>query len=974
MTSGTKKRKRGSALIAVMMVIAMLMAVVLAISHFQAVARQTYMTEEASLRFREGARFAVREKLLNIPPPSGLLVTATSANVTPAGNPVMVKEMAKNIFDRKAGLPDLRALDSGPNNNILQLTPTTPDVGLRVFGSNTYTTVITNVPGYAAYAPNGNVKITNMTSWANPTFKDPRKTLEAYSGVMAIVAAKKDASIANVTYGEAHVIDGTAKFDHGNGVVYKKKQFPLLAYESALLTQIKAAREEMKTAGASGDKTKQLYSGGLTPGAIIQLFFGGEDGLEGFLSLSNANHFFLPMIPFFSPAPPYLFSFAFHMPRPADTASYSVPDDVNKKMEELNGENGTLTLAGKKLEAAKKAYEDAIAVYNANKSAGNLQKMKDAELAYLSAKGEVDILYAQMQALFGPQKANIDAEIASSQPRGVPLTRAQDPDGNDGVTGWSYRSLGSLIVDTIANLFTFNFKGMAEASGNPDVKLVHFGSKDREFKFILDGTNMGIDATMTVPRGRTLKLSSPTITIAGDLWLQRGSTFYADCDRLSVVAGRGSDPTKFFSPAGRIYMEEGSTLVVRGELECLGSPQWGSVIVGGVPGKIHPITSAIFANKVTLGNGVFAGCAIDDLVEGLGDLLDNNTLKDLNDKLMRPLLANIAPNAAKAFGPFHPRKPYFAKYATTIQIIFPPILFGAPAPTPIPTPIPLPIKNCLVPIARALGFVYSVSLNLGMGENFYTHSDWWIFGEGVVPMVPQADPTKLADKIANFGSESLAALDPEVIIGKFIEQAAKDMVSYVVTEVIKSVVGKIASAAIPYVGLTDIASTLLNEISNNLTARFGSKDTAGTAMTSALTSAVASAGKQTLDNLAGVFSLSLQDQFLREYNGVLVYAEDSLSVGGKNATGMFVAGNKLSITAAQCTGTLLSVNGDIECSNLLYYPYFNQASLYVPKSTPDGWLARGKEFLYDKDYASSKAVDVGPPAIPPVVSAQGWAQ
>lgn len=971
MTSGAKKRKRGSALIAVMMVIAMLMAVVLAISHFQAVARQTYMTEEASLRFREGARFEVRSKVLNIPPPSGLLVTATSANVTPAGNPVMGKEMAKNIFDRKAGLPDLRALDSGPNNNILQLTPTTPDVGLRVFGSNTYTTVLTNVPGYAAYAPNGSVKITNMTSWANPTFKDTRKTLEAYSGVMAIVAAKKDASISNVTYGEAHVLEGTAEIDHGNGVVYKKKTFPLLAYESTLLTQLKAAREEMKTAGASGDKTKQLYSGGLTPGAIIQLFFGGEDGLEQFLSLSNANHFFLPMIPFFSPAPPYLFSFAFHMPRPADTASYSVDEDVNKKMEDLNG---PLSEAGKKLEAAEKVLKDAIDTYNANKTADNLNKMNAAQLAYNDAKAAVDVLYAQMQALFGPKKADIDAQIASSQPRGVPLTRAQDPEGNDGVTGWSYRSLGSLIADTIVNLFSFNFKGMAEASGNPDVKLVHFGSKEREFKFILDGTNMGIDATMTVPRGRTLKLSSPTITIAGDLWLQRGSTFYADCDRLSVQPGRGSDPSKFFSPAGRIFMEQGSTLVVRGELECLGSPQWGSVIVGGVPGKINPITSAIFANKVTLGNGVFAGCAIDDLVEGLGDLLDNNTLKELNDKLMRPLLATIAPNAAKAFGPFFARKPYFAKYATTIQIIFPPVLFGAPAPTPIPTPIPLPIKNCLVPIARALGFVYSVSLNLGMGENFYTHSDWWIFGEGVVPMVPQADPTKLAEKISNFGSESLAALEPATIIGEFIEKAAEDMVAYVVTEVIKSVVGKIASAAIPYVGLTDIASTLLDEISSNLTSRFGAKDTAGSAMTSALTDAVASAGKQTLDNLAGVFSLSLQEQFLREYNGVLVYAEDSLSVGGKNATGMFVAGNKLSITASQCTGTLLSVNGDVECTNLLFYPYFNQASLYVPKSTPDGWLARGKEFLYDKDYASNKAVDVGPPAIPPVVSAQGWAQ
>lgn len=955
-----------------MMVIAMLMAVVLAISHFQAVARQTSMTEEASLRFREGARFAVQQQLLNVPPPSGLLVTATSANVTKEGNPVITKLMAQNIFDRKNGLPDLRSLDSSPNNNVLKLTPTTSDVGLRVFGSNTYTTVITNVPGYAAYAPNGSVNITNMESWANPTFQDKRKTLEAYSGVMAVVGAKKDATVSNVTYGEAHVIEGQAKIDHGNGVTYKReKKLPLPAYEGKLFEQILAARTEMVNSASSGDKTSQFYSGGLTPGSVIKLFFGGEQGLEQFLSLSNANHFFLPTIPFFSPAPPYLYSFAFHMPYPADTANYETNEQLAGQIQSLNEQ---LKKAGEELDQLWKAVEAAQAAYNQNNSLANLTALNSAKAAHEGKQNEVDSLNQQMQALFGPQKASMDAKIASSQPRGVPLTRSQDPDGTDGVTGWSYASAGGMLGKLIGLLFTFDFEDLASEFGNPDVKLVHFGGKDREFKFILTGDTLGIDATMTVPRGRSLKLSGKNITVSGDLWLQRGSTFYADCDKLSVVPGRGSDPSKFFSPAGRIFMEEGSTLICRGEVECVGSPQWGSVVVGGVPGKIHPITTAILARKVNLGNGVFAGCAIDDLVEGLGDMLDNNTLKSLNNDLMRPLLANIAPNAAKAFGPFFARKPYFAKYATTFQIICPPLPpFGQPGP-PIPTPIPFPIKNCMVPVARAFGFVYSVSLNLGLGENFYTHSDWWIFGEGVVPMVPQADPTKLADKFTSFGSNTLAALDPATIVGKFIESAAKDMVTYVVTEVCKQIVTKIASAAIPYVGLTDIAGTLLDEITQNLGNRFGAQKTAGDAMTSALTSSVANAGKATLDNLASLISLNLQDEFLREYNGTLVYAEETITVGGKNATGMFVAGGDIQINASQCVGTLLSKSGNVACSRLLFYPYFNQASLYVPKEGPSGWLSRGKEFLYDKDYASNKAVDIGPPSIPPIVSAQGWAQ
>lgn len=952
----------------------MLMAVVLAISHFQAVARQTHMTEEASLRFREGARFAIHQQLNGVAPPPGLLVTATSANVTAPGNPVLKPEMAKGIFDRKAGLPDLRSLESSPANNVLKLTPTSSDVALRVFGSNTYTAVITNVPGYAAYAPAGSVNITNMESWANPTFKDPRKTLEAYSGVMAIVAAKNDATIANVTYGEAHVISGNAKIDHGNGITYKKKNLPLPAYEAQIIDEIKKARDRMIEVGASGDKTKQVYSGGLTPGSIVSLFFGGEAGLEQFLSLGNANHFFLPMVPFFSPAPPYLYCLAFHMPFPADTASYASNSDAAAELQNLAEPMKKATEKRDAADAAKKAAQQA---YNQDPSADNLAALNAASTALNAAQSELDDLFSKAQALAGPIKASMDTQIASSQPRGVPLTRSQDPEGNDGVTGWSYSSAVEAFAKAVGMvvLLDFDFEKLAQATGNPDVKLIHFGSKDREFKFDLSATNMGIDATVTVPRGRVLKLSSPNITIAGDLWLQRGSTFYADCDNLTISAGRGSDSSKFFSPSGRIFMEEGSSLVCRGTVNCVGSSQWGSVIVGGVPGKIHPITTSIMAKQVNLGNGVFAGCAIDDLVEGLGDMLDSNTLKDLNNQLMRPLLANVAPNAAKAFGPFFARRPYFAKYATTFQIIFPPTpFFGAPSPIPIPTPIPLPIKNCHVGIARALGYVYSVSLNLGLGENFYTHCDWWIFGEGVVPMVPQADPTKLAEKFTNFGTTALDALDPATIVGNFIESAVKDMVGYVVGEVIKQVVAKIALAVTPYLGLTDIASTLLDEVASNLTNRFASKDTAGDALTGSLTSAIASAGKNSLDNLASAFSLSLQDQFLREYNGVLVYAEDNIQVGGKNATGMFVAGKDIRITASQCTGTLLSQTGNVQCDRLLFYPYFNQASIYVPKSGPDGWLNRGKEFLYDKDYASNEAKDVGPPKIPAIISAQGWAQ
>ena len=961
-------KRRGAALVAAMMVIAMLLAVVIAIHYFQGTARRTYMFEEASLRYREGYRFALRQQILGIAPPSGLLVTASPTNTTSANATQIPVQAAKNIFDR-GSLPDLRALSDGPAHSYFKYTPTTPDLGLRVFGSNTFTMVLTQMPGYAAYAPNGNIKITNIEGWANPTFEDTRATAEAYSGVKTLLGARTDITVANATYVEGHVREGDAKFSLGEGVGFKAPQLPMREYAGELFTQFKDARDQLKSNAGSGDKTNSLVSPSTGPGAIIDLFFGGGTGLEQFLSLRNANHFWFPMIPSFSPSPPYLYQFAFHLPYPPDNANYSSGEGVAEQLDKIGQD---LAKAGKELEEAKKALDKAKDDFQNDGNASNLQKLNEAQAAYNGAEAKVNDLTQQMNAVSGPQTAQINAQMGAGM-RGVPPTRAQDPEDSKGITGWNYSKAGTLLGSLVSFLFSFDPKNLADMVANTDVKLVHFGGKDREFKFNLDESHMVVDATTTVPRGRTLRLQSAgTITIAGDLWLQRGSTFVADCNKLEIVPGRGSNPSKFFSPSGRIYMEQGATLICSGDIECIGSSQWGSVVVGGIAGKINPITAGIFGRNVRLSGGVYAGTALDDLVEGLG--LDVPALKDVNDHLLRPLIANIGPNAAKAAGPFWARKPYFAKYATTFQIICPPIPpFGVPGP-PIPTPIPLPTKNVLVPVAQGLAYVYSVTLNMSLGENFYTHCDWWIFGEGVVPMVPQLDPKKVPEAIASFGSSTLDALNPETIIKDFIEAAVKDMISYVVAEVVQAVVKEVALKVIPYAGLVSMATDLIADTVSNLTNREGKRKSAGDSLTSALTASLASAGQNTLDSLASKFNLSNLDQFLREYNGVLVFAEDTLSVGGRNATGMFVARNQLNMTAQTCVGTLLSLDGNIDCQNLLYYPYFNRASFYVPKATASGWLERALQFQYDSAFASGNAVDAGPPAVPARITAQGWNQ
>jgi hypothetical protein len=481
-----------------------------------------------------------------------------------------------------------------------------------------------------------------------------------------------------------------------------------------------------------------------------------------------------------------------------------------------------------------------------------------------------------------------------------------------------------------------------------------------------------LNATVTVPRGRTLKLrSGGTITFVGDLWVQRGGTLVLECTKFSMQSPPGTiGEGDMWTPSGRVFLEEGASIICSGDIEIPGSSKWGSVIVGGTPGQIHPITTAIYGKNINLTNGVFSGSALDDLVGAIGK--EAPVLNDLNNKLLRPLLADIAPNAAKAGGPFFARKPYFASYCSTVALIFLPILFGAPT-VPVITPLPIPRDNVLVPIARALGIVYAITLNVSVGENFMTHTDWWVFGEGVVPWVPQVSPGDAVSKIAAFPGAALDALDPGTLLTNFLEAVVTGLIAYVAVEVITKVVEEVALKIIPYGGLAGILTSLLPDIGQALTGKEDVASKAGNDLIGSLTDSVKDASKQTLAQLQSIADVDQHDIFLREYNGVLVYGS-TIKIGGKNASGMFVADKDINITSARTVGTLLSLEGNITCTSLLFYPYFNRASLYVPKSTPDGWLGRAMEFNYDEAFSSNTGIDVGPPAIPQRVAAEGWSK
>jgi hypothetical protein len=951
---------RGSALAGALAVIFMLLVVVLALYQFEGTARQTYLIEESSLRFREGARFALEQQAANGTLPAGLEVTASVSNVTTSDTVMMGANVAANIFDRKAGLPDLTSLETSPSHETLKLTPQTSDLALRSFGKNTYTAVLSQVPGFAAFAPVGSVNISDLQSWANPTFNDTRPSLQSYSGVPAMVAAGQDASVGNMSYGEVHVVNGTASVGAGQGVGYKSPQFPLRDYSAGLLAQILAARSTLSTNAANGDKTTSIVGTSTGIDAVMGIFFNGQ-GLANFLSLRNANHFTLPMIPTFSPFPPYVYQLSFNMPFQPDGGDYSAVANQQGEITQMQTEIGTAA--------------NILTYWNntvANDTAKGTTSLYDENML-TNATTNVTALNNSLKATSDQFMGQVNAAAAQGS-SSIPTCRAQDPSNSDGLTGWCYSKMLGLIpqllgdaVKWLVDPLSFSFTDLAKLVVNDDVHLVWFGGPNRVYNFVLDDTQMVLDATVDVPRGRTLKLhSTGTVTIKGDLWLGRGSTLMVDAPTLVVTAGSGADLSSYFSPVGRIFLEEGATLICTGDLQCVGSTQYGSVVVGGVPNQIHPITAGIFAKSVTLTSGIFAGTALDDLAEALPGL------GSVCDTFLRPLMSNIAPNAAKVAGPFWARKPYFAKYATTLEIVFIPVL-GIPV-GPFPIPIPLPYTNMLVPVERVLGYAFSTTLDLSIGENFMTHCDWWIFGEGVVPIVPQINPkTALAD-LAGMPAAALGALNPSNLIDSFLKSIVQTIASYVVTNVITPIIVKVATNVIPYAGLATLATDFLTNMVTDLASKEGLQTSTGSSLTSALTGDVTNSLQNVLTAVKKDINMAEQDLYLRSYNGLLIYTDGGITIGGNNASGMFVAQGDINITSGQCVGTVMSTKGNVNVASLLFFPYFNRASLYLPAAGSSDWFSHGINYSYDSAASTSQAVDIGPPAVPASVSAQGWAQ
>jgi len=493
--------------------------------------------------------------------------------------------------------------------------------------------------------------------------------------------------------------------------------------------------------------------------------------------------------------------------------------------------------------------------------------------------------------------------------------------------------------------------------------------------------SFSIHNSFTVPAGRTFKLlpkdGMAGMTIGADLWIQRGATMYIDGDL--VMENPEPSLSTPHRPKGKIVMEPGSTLVVDGNLTGAGDPFMGSILLTRRAGRVEPITSAIICSgTVDLPHGIRNGFNLIQIAELISS--------DAAD-IVQTFFDDVASNLAKVLGPFHSRKPFFARNGATFTFYFPVI---------VPNPATSMLnKNLNVKLFAILSPLFAGSLNMTLGDNFITCSDWWMFGEDRLPVLPKVlpGPIEAALKEATVQGESMfnsgtAALTQmmdqdffatqigDLITGelggmfgkienfgnnidKFIEDVAEETLTnyFTVENITTKLIEFLGKAALAALDPSGVAMIAFEEIQNQVMPASG--DSFVEEMTSAAEEQLSTTYGFPLDGedyLKGIaedilepftgMAQALADEgnkramrvaatlMAAETPGILIYG-DTIQVGGLYAAGMFVAKNDLTMDCAYTIGSMVSINGSISAQEVLYVPEFTRANVFESPDVVD---------------------------------------
>lgn len=902
-------QSQGNLLAMALAFMVVLVTVVIAMHTTQVRANRTVTQAEAELQFRQAAEFETVNVLFDdVATPDTLRVKADSELLADQQMPA---HYASQLWK---GLPDWRIHEDqefAPGHRTVQLLPSTNDQALNVFAGKFLWMISHGDGGYAVYAPGGKITLSRGQGWPNPALADDL-------GIIPGLRISRRWHLPNRGSRARPYSPGRAR--------QPSEMFSGVPF-------LLAARDSIEVAGLP-------YGNAYSEKGPIDLGDNPRDLAVGFIGS-------LPLRRYEKKLQRDLEAALVYLRRQTEAADKSA---------EIGGQ-GRVTVS---------ALLDMMLTGKSGALRLNLEQALKFPFPTLPGSATLgpDLFDVWLHMPFTPDFFDAtgvpDAGLA---PEDAPKSRAQDASIPDtGIKGWNYRYFFSQLPEILVYLSSGDLRSLA-ASIPADVRLVHFGGKDNDmmpgFAF---GQSFGCEATFTVPRGRPFKYRG-NMEIVGDLWLQKGAVMHVGGNlvlrqppvsggRSRAVAGNAA-----LQPSGKLILEQGATLIVDGDFRCEGTQAFGSLWVCAPPNQISPVSSAILVHGTArFPYGSFSASSLDDMAAAI------EGLKGVSEAL-GPLLTETAPNLAKAAGPFYQRKPYFASFATTFQLK---MVTEAGGKFPVPTATPRPLENALIPFFRALTGTYTSILNASLGENLYTHADWWPFGEGVAAVTLKLDPTLPAVKSAM--NVNLSGVKPYGSWAQDLPKLASMVYQGAAEFVIAEVGQKLASAVMVTEAASDSASSdEVKRVRESVDQHVREFDSFRDDLFRAAWKGGVSGLKQLASALDREVRNGIRSSYLREVTGPLIYADDIFvgdTVGYRTETpllmaGMLVANNRLVVEADSFVGSLTSFRGDITAQKVYFTPLFTRASLYLPSAPERDPQARTAQYQYGQGFDSGQTVDVG---------------
>ncbi len=840
-----------------------------------------------------------------------------------------------NLLEEKAPLPSLSFDPSaGKMDGPTQVSPGHTLLALDSSQSNWGASVssTSHLLPYGLYAPQGAVKASQVSGFANPVYEsaDSSKVHQTYSGRPVDILAGKDIQV-DTGYGSGRAISlgGQVKLpqvDGQNGAV------PSSGSPKLPTSLAQTYYNDIKTLAATiaqdcVEKTAFFDDALFSMDMLKALFTGDVSALERIFSVGQACAVPLFPIPGMQEDLPLMIVFFIYHPFPMDFSggidNNTNDDKVKQLTKQYQDDQKTLEGLQQQLQAAQAANPQD-------------QKLIDSLTGQVS-KAQ-DTVNRDKDALSDATKDNQDSKdnIADKISDAItPETAFEDADQE--TEGWAY-------LYFLGEFFTI-FKDIIEGK-NPfesiEVRTVHLGDCDPGWTW-QDG-QISLLANLSVPRGRTLQLTKGDIIVNGDVYLHPGAVLRIDGNLTINEPTEWSDfkdvsdaPTDLVAfPDGRLIMEEGSSLIVTGNLSVNGGDyQAGSIMLGCDYGPNTGLTRLISVDgdttvKYGVGAGVEFGVLVDELAK------TNSSLQGFMDDFFDPLTEDVAPQLAKLpyVGPWQWRTPWFAQYATTFEFIPALEIIGLGG----PWPIPLPYDNCMNDVFKYISIIYSCELNFFIGENLYTQSPFWVFGRGVSPVFLKVRPDLVADAVGQIKWGKLTLDDIESQASNFLQFIIPDLAEAIVQEVITKIIASVTADLIPFDPITCGPS---EEEDNSK----GADDMSKKAK-EFIKEKIEYTGDMLKDSLGQTVRVIENDIYaklgsddpkysvLRELPGVTMLGGGSITIGSgggaQMASGLFVAQDDISIGCDYTVGNVLSVTGDIEVDRFLHYPYFDRVSLYNP--------------------------------------------